>query len=214
MTPSTTPVAAFDMDGTITWADAFTTFLRWRMSRGAFYARVLPLTPLFPAYLLRQLDRKRLKERFATAFLGGAEASAVEKETEAFWAGAGARLLRADAVAEIDRRHAEGFRVVIVTACPEIIAAPLARRLGAGLLGTRLETKDGRLTGRIAGENCRGAEKVARLKALCGPDFTLAAAFGDSSGDAEMLAAANAGAMKPFKDGPPFALATTIAMWV
>lgn len=210
----TAAVAAFDLDGTITWADAFTSFLRFRHSRPAFWARILPLVPLFPAYLLRRLDRRRLKERFATAFLGGVALTTIGRETEAFWAGPGADLLRADALAELERRRAEGLRVVIVTACPAIVVVPLARRLGAELLGTRLEVADGRVTGRIEGENCRDAEKVARLEALCGAGVRLKAAYGDSSGDIEMLARAEEPAMKRFRDGPPFALAATIARWV
>src|SRR5690606_31254600 len=166
LAPAGPPVAAFDLDGTLTWADAFTTFLRTRETRLAFWARVAPLAPLFPAYLLGRLDRARLKERFATAFLRGAAAADVAAEAAAFWEGPGGRPWRADGVAELERRRAAGARVVIVTACPEIVAEPLARRLGVELLGTRLEVADGRLTGRIAGANCRGAEKIARLAAL------------------------------------------------
>lgn len=207
------PVAAFDLDGTITWADAFTTFLRFRHTRARFWTRALPLTPLFPAYLLGRLDRRRLKERFAAAYLGGVELAQAEKETEDFWAGPGLGLLRADALAALERRRAEGLRVVIVTACPALVAAPLARRLGVELIGTRLEVEDGRITGRIEGENCRGAEKVVRLAAHCGPELRLQAAYGDSSGDIEMLAEAREPAMKLFRDGPPFPLAATIALW-
>ena len=45
----------------------------------------------------------------------------------------------------------------------------------------------GRLTGAFDGENCRGAEKVTRLRAMFGDDVRLAAAYGDTSGDTEML---------------------------
>jgi phosphatidylglycerophosphatase C len=207
------PVAAFDLDGTLTWADAFTTFLRARVSRLQFWARMAPLAPLFPLYFMGAVGRKQVKERFATAFLGGVPEERVAADADAFWAGRAEALVRADALAELERRREAGERVIIVTACPEIVAAPLARRLGVEIIGTRLEARDGRLTGKIAGENCRGPEKVARLEALCGPGFRLAAAFGDSAGDREMLARAEHGGMKAFRDGPPSALATTIAMW-
>ena len=70
------PVAAFDLDGTITWADAFTTFLRARAGRAGFWGRTAPLAPLFPAYLLRLVSRRRIKEIFAGRFLAGAAARA------------------------------------------------------------------------------------------------------------------------------------------
>jgi phosphatidylglycerophosphatase C len=209
-----TPVAAFDLDGTILWADAFTTFLRARVSRVEFWSRMAPLTPLFTAYVLSGEGRSRVKERFATAFLGGLPEAQVDAEADAFWAGRGRALLRADALAEVDRRQGSGHRVIIVTACPEIVVRPLARALGVELIGTRLHVENGRLTGRLDGENCRGPEKVARLEALCGAGFRLAAAYGDSTGDREMIARAEDGRMKAFRDGPPWALAVTIAMWI
>ncbi|MGD2133901.1 MAG: HAD-IB family hydrolase [Maricaulaceae bacterium] len=207
------PLAAFDLDGTITWADAFTTFLRQRTTRMDFWRRTLPLAPLFPAYLAGALDRRRLKERFATRHLAGVALEAVDAEAAAFWDGPGARLLRADALDELARLKAAGWRVAIVTACPEIVAAPLAARLGAALIGTRLEVENGRLTGRIEGQNCRGPEKVARIAAHFGADATIAAAYGDSAGDREMLAAAADPRLRPFNDGPRLPLLATIAMW-
>jgi phosphatidylglycerophosphatase C len=216
MSPRAEPsaVAAFDLDGTITWADAFTTFLRARTPRPKFWAAVLPLAPMFFAFLFAKDGRRRAKEAFATRLLAGVEEAALAAEAEAFWAGEGARILRLDALAEIERRRAEGLAVVIVTACPEIVAAPLARRLNADLIGTRLCVEDGRLTGRIDGANCRGAEKVARLRATLGPDVRVAAAFGDSAGDRELLAVAEEGFMAPFRDGPRWPLLVTIAMWL
>jgi phosphatidylglycerophosphatase C len=89
---------------------------------------------------------------------------------------------------------------VIVTATPEIVVAPIARGLGADLLiGTRLAF-DGadRFTGAFEGENCRGPEKVRRLQAAFGPDVRLEAAYGDTDGDAEMLALAEERGMKVF----------------
>jgi phosphatidylglycerophosphatase C len=212
--PQAAPVAAFDLDGTITWADAFTSFLRARAGRGIFWSRVIPLAPLFPAYLAGVVDRKALKELFAQRLLGGGAVEKVAKQAEDFWTHIGAKLLRADALAEIERRKALGDRIVIVTACPEIVAAPIARRLGAELIGTRLAVHDGRLTGDIEGENCRGAEKVARLEAAYGPDFALAAAYGDSSGDRELLARAEDGRYRVFRDGPRPALLATMALWL
>jgi phosphatidylglycerophosphatase C len=175
---------------------------------------VLPLAPLFPGYLLGLLTRGRVKELFATRLLKGAEASAVDAEADAFWAGPGARLLRADGLAELERRRAAGARVVIVTACPEPVAAPLARRLGVDILGTRLAVADGRFTGRLDGPNCRGPEKVARLEAAYGPGLRLIAAYGDSAGDRELLARAEEPRLRVFRDGPRFSLAATVALWV
>jgi phosphatidylglycerophosphatase C len=57
-------------------------------------------------------------------------------------------------------------------------------------VATELEVVDGQLTGRLAGGNCRGDEKVRRLAALFGDPAPLAWAYGDSRDDRPLLAAA------------------------
>src|SRR5581483_9290555 len=56
------------------------------------------------------------------------------------------------------------------------------------VLGTRLEIDgDGRLTGRLDGPNCRGPEKVERLRAWLGGDGDVTVhAYGDSAGDRQL----------------------------
>ena len=92
----------------------------------------------------------------------------------------------------------------IVTASPEITILPFARALGAdNLIGTRLAFDDqDRVTGALDGANCRGREKVVRLKHVFGDDVDLAAAYGDSDGDTEMLAFAKQSGLRVFTRRP------------
>ena len=85
-----------------------------------------------------------------------------------------------------------GATIAIVTASPEIVVAPFARGIGADvLLGTQLVLDaEGRITGDLDGPNCRGPEKVIRLRAQFGDDVRLSAAYGDTAGDKEMLSIA------------------------
>jgi phosphatidylglycerophosphatase C len=94
--------------------------------------------------------------------------------------------------------------MVIVTASPEAIVEPFARRLRAdGLIATQLQTdKNGRITGALDGANCRGIEKVRRITDHFGTDFSLAAAYGDTSGDREMLQMAHVRGYSLFKGKP------------
>jgi phosphatidylglycerophosphatase C len=55
------------------------------------------------------------------------------------------------------------------------------------------------VTGAFAGPNCRGEEKVRRLRAAFGEDMPLAAAYGDTTGDTEMLAMADEAGFRRFK---------------
>ena len=68
------------------------------------------------------------------------------------------------------------------------------------MVATEPEIRNGRLTGRFATPNCKGAEKVRRILGLF-PDresYRLTA-FGDSRGDREMLAMADEAHYKPFR---------------
>jgi len=100
---------------------------------------------------------------------------------------------RPDALEAWRRHQSEGAATVIVTASPEILVRPFAEMLGADLLlGTRIafDAQD-RVVGALTGANCRGEEKVRRLREAFGPDVRLLAAYGDSAGDHEMLAIAD-----------------------
>ena len=81
-----------------------------------------------------------------------------------------------------------------------LVVAPFARGLGADvLLGTELAfDADDRATGAFATPNCRGREKIVRLKAAFGPGVRIRAAYGDTRGDREMLALAEEQGMKVF----------------
>jgi phosphatidylglycerophosphatase C len=102
--------------------------------------------------------------------------------------------LRDDTVVRLRSHIDAGHRVVIVSASYEDYLMPVASELGVeAVLSSRLAVVNGRCTGQLEGANCRGAEKVRRLEAwlhghgLAREDIELYA-YGDSSGDRELLA--------------------------
>ncbi len=185
------PLVAFDFDGTLTVADSFTAFLRWRAGPTGWLAGMAALAPATARYLVDR-DRGRIKAAAVAQFLDGVEALQLSGEAERFADQVWDRFMRPDALACWEDWGKKGAHRVIVTASPALTVAPFARRLGAeALLGTELALDpDGRITGAFVGENCRGEEKVERLIRAYGPDAVLEAAYGDTSGDAEMLARA------------------------
>ena len=201
--PEDRPIAAFDFDGTLTVRDSFAAFLAWRTTPIKRLAGLLRLAPAFASFLIHR-DRGRLKAAAIRTLIGPLRRLDLQAQADAFADAVGDRLLRPDACAAWSRHRQEGFRLVIVTASPEDIVAPFARRLGANaLIGTRLAfDAAGRLTGALDGMNCRGPEKVRRLREAFGSDMHLATAYGDTAGDREMLAAAKVGHMKIFKGRP------------
>jgi phosphatidylglycerophosphatase C len=182
------PVVAFDFDGTLTIRDSFTQFLRWRAGPGGWALGLVKMAPAV-AHYARDRDRGRIKAASVREFLRGVPRAELEADAERFAAQSWDGFLRPDALACWTAWGQKGAHRVIVTASPETTVAPFARRLGAeALLGTPLFfDADDRVSGAFAGPNCRGAEKVRRLQAAYGADIRLAAAYGDTSGDTEML---------------------------
>ena len=184
-------IVAFDFDGTLTIRDSFTAFLRWRVGAAGWAIGLAKMAPALATYI-GDRDRGRIKAASVREFLHGVERAALEAEAERYADQVWDRFMRPDALTCWKAWGEKGAHRVIVTASPETTVAPFARRLGAeGLLGTQLvfDAQD-RVTGAFAGENCRGEEKVRRLRAAYGDDMSLAAAYGDTSGDTEMIAIA------------------------
>lgn len=197
------PLVAFDFDGTLTVRDSFTAFLRWRAGAGGWALGLVKMAPAVAAYA-RDRDRGRIKAASVREFLRGVSRTELEADAEAFAAEAWADFMRPDALEAWNAWGAKGAHRVIVTASPETTVAPFARRLGAeGLLGTRLVFDDAdRITGAFSSPNCRGEEKVRRLRAAYGDDVRPAAAYGDTSGDAEMLEIADEKGFRVFRARP------------
>jgi phosphatidylglycerophosphatase C len=197
------PLVAFDFDGTLTVRDSFTAFLKWRVSPTRHAIGMIRLVPAAVAYLFDR-NRGKIKAAAVREFLKGVSLEQLEREARAFAQSQAPRLFRPDALAVWRRWRAKGARLVIVTASPDVVVAPFARGIGADLLiGSRLALDpDDRVVGALLGSNCRGAEKVARLREHFGDNVALAAAYGDTSGDREMLAIAQEKGYRIFRGKP------------
>ncbi|MDR2136844.1 MAG: HAD-IB family hydrolase [Synergistaceae bacterium] len=178
-------LALFDFDGTLTRKDTFLDFHRffWGMRRfGAMMATIAG------GCLSRRFDRDFLKETFLARLWKN-----VPYETYLEGARRYAELCVEDLLlplaVEVFCRHIErGHDVRIVTASMKEWIEPWASRHGVPLLATELEVLDGRLTGRLSGKNCRGPEKVNRIRKILDLErYDKIYAYGNSGGDLEML---------------------------
>jgi phosphatidylglycerophosphatase C len=186
-------VAAFDVDGTLTTGDCVTPFLRRAAGRRLW--TTLLAHPLALAASAVRRDRDRLKE-LACSALRGIESSEIDALGAAFAREVAAERLRADTVARLRRHRELGHTVLLASASLDPYLVPLGELLHVdGVVCTVLERgADGRLTGRLVGPNCRAEEKARRVREwLDGAGLAAAElwAYGDSDGDAELLALAD-----------------------
>lgn len=181
-----TVVAAFDFDGTISRRDTLVPFL-YRLAGPTLTTRVLA------SELPRSRgDRDALKHAVIARLVEGRSHAELRAEGAAY-AGTLPDLLRPTMLDQIEWHRATGHHIVIVSASLRLYLEPLAERLGIEhLICVDLETDDaGVCTGGLAGANVRGPEKEVRLRSwfaeTLGADPTEVWAYGDSSGDRELL---------------------------
>lgn len=148
--------------------------------------------PLFALLKLNLADAEKVKKSFIASILKGESKTEIENKSQEFFSHFYPRICRENALEFIKNINREQTESYIVSASLDIWVQPFADHFKMNLLATRAEFKDDLFTGNFIGKNCNGPEKVSRIKeAIAGKKFDKTIAFGDTSGDREMLAWAN-----------------------
>jgi phosphatidylglycerophosphatase C len=182
------PVAAFDFDGTLTRRDSLLPFLM-KVSSPALTVSALALSWARPPDAPGVDRRDRIKSRVLHRLLAGRNAAAFEAAGHHYASRLEERL-RPSMVETLRSHEARGHETILVSASLAVYLRPLGQLLGIDAVhAVEMETIDGHLTGAMLGPNCRGPEKVARLRAWeAGRPASPLWAYGDSRGDRELLA--------------------------
>jgi phosphatidylglycerophosphatase C len=188
-------VAAFDFDKTISTRDNVVPFVRAVVGRARLARSLVAISPRLLAAALDDTRRDAAKAALVRHTLAGCDANRVTEVATGFSRDVLAHHLRPDVVERVEWHRDQGHDVVIVSASFTDYLVPIAAELGVtAVLATELAVgDDGRLTGELAGPNVRGGEKVRRLDEWLGDGPAYVWAYGDSSGDHELLARADQG---------------------
>jgi phosphatidylglycerophosphatase C len=186
-------IAAFDFDGTLTRSDTLGPFLRDACGTAAFARALAADAPRLVLAGIGAGSRDAAKERMLRRLLGGREHAELVVRGRAFAERVATTGMRSEMVARLEWHAREGHELAIVSASLDVYLEPIAERLGIGtVLCSRLEVDGaGLVTGNLVGGNCRAAEKLRRIRERFGDDGYELWAYGNSAGDAEMLAAAD-----------------------
>ena len=174
-------IDVYDFDGTLYDGDSTADYVLFCLRRHPSLALALPRVIVAAARLVAR--RIGLTEFKSALFGAMARRVDLEAEAERFWNDARTQKK----LGAWFKGTPRDLPIVIASASPEFELRHAAAILGVGtLIGTRCE----RGTGRLIGRNCKGEEKIGRIREAVG-DFTVRAMYtDDAKADAPLLAMA------------------------
>lgn len=194
-------LALFDFDGTITTHDSLIKFIRYACGDGNFMLGIAVLSPILIAYKLKLIPNYKAKKYMLSYFFKGMSGEIFTRAATEYSLRHMTAIFRLKAIERIDWHKKQGHKVIIVSASMESWLKPWCDENSVALISSRLEIKDGIVTGEFLTKNCYGIEKVHRVRdayELSNYDYIYA--YGDSRGDEELLALADESFYKPFRD--------------
>lgn len=186
-------IAVFDFDGTISDRHTFWRYCKFIATPWVFWPSVLMMLPSILGVLIGKVHLMTARAGFIRRFLGNLPQQREAEYAAHFLAGPLPQWIRPAALRRLRWHQAQGHRTILVSNAPENYLLSWGKSMGFDhVCGTRLEVANGRITGRVAGNDCVGAEKVRRLEQRVGDlDRLYIYAYGDSDGDRELMAAAD-----------------------
>ena len=188
----------FDFDGTLTYKDTMFLYLKF-YNASKFRMQFIKHIPLFTLLKLNLLDAEKVKKSFISSILKGQPKTKIEKKSQEFFDRYYPEIFRENALDFIKNIDYSQTDCYIVSASLDIWVKPFAEKFKMNLIATKAEFKNDIFTGNFVGKNCNGLEKVNRIKEeISDKKYDKTIAFGDTSGDQQMLDWANEGQYKFF----------------
>lgn len=192
-------LALFDFDGTITNRDTFIDFFKFVYGPWKIAGIAAKIAPFIILHFLKIYPGSKLKELFFGDLIKGWSRERFAQEAGNYYEKRLKKIIKTSALNEIKKLKNEGAQIVVVTASAKEWVIPFTDDLGINIIATELEVVDDLYTGNIKGKNCRGEEKVRRISDKYDTTlFDTILAYGDSSGDKEMLEFATKGFYRIF----------------
>ena len=187
-------VAVFDFDGTLTTRDTLLEFIKYTHGEAAFFIGLCIFAPVLALMKLHLFPNWKAKQMVFSWFYEDMDYAKFSDYGQRF-ADYVETIRNESTIEKLQELQSSGADVYVVSASIDEWIRPFCKRLAVkDILGTQVEVKDGKLTGRFLTKNCYGQEKVSRLLEVePNRNEYYLYAFGDSRGDKEMLAFADEG---------------------
>lgn len=193
-------LALFDFDGTITKSDSFFRFIRFAVGDKKVAIGFVVLFPILVFYKLKLIPNHKAKQMVLSYFFKGWDTQRFVAIANDYSLNHIDEIVRHQALERINWHKKSGHKVVVVSASMECWLEAWCKKMELDLIATRLDRSSDLITGEFATPNCFGAEKVNRIRSKYDlSSYTKIYAYGDSSGDKEMLKLADESYYKPFR---------------
>lgn len=186
-------IAIFDIDYTITKRETLMEFYKYYIKRDKKAIRFLPRALYCGImYLLKVYDEKMVKEKFLK-FIDGISEEELDDVVGDFYKDRLSNILYGDAISMIKKLKSEGYDIYLISASPEFYIKRFADIPEVDkVIGTKFKFKDGKFMREMDGFNCKGEEKVRRLKEVLEKEnievnFKESYMFSDSLSDKPLL---------------------------
>lgn len=186
-------LAIFDIDYTITKKETLMELFKYAIEIDKKNIRFLPRAIFCGSmYMLRVYDERMVKEKFLK-FIDGIKEKELAKLAKGFYNDKLKTILYEDALSMMKKLKKEGYDIYLISASPEFYVSEFYNIKEVDkVIGTKFNFTNGVFTRKMEGENCKGEEKVRRLKEVLKDenievDFKESYMFSDSLSDKPLL---------------------------
>lgn len=196
-----TALALFDFDGTISSKDSFVAFMKFTHGNPVFYLRMAMGFLTFFGWKIGLVKSHYTKVKALRSFYKGWSEQKMADARKRFTAEIIPTILFPKAIEKINWHKEQAHRVIVVTASCDAWLSDWAWAMELELLCTEMELKNGIYTGELSKPNCRGKEKVNRIKQHVNlEDHSEVFGYGNDHGDRQMLTLADHPHFREFED--------------
>ena len=181
-------LALFDFDGTLTKKDSLDEFLKQSVGIKKYFLNMFRFLPYFILWQTKLMNNGVAKEHLFRIFFKGMDEELFKSKAKEFSLTKLDSIISEERIKILREHQKNGDRVIIVSASMQCWLQPWCDKEGVELLCTHLKFEEGSFSGKFLTPNCHGIEKANRIKAhLNIEEYEIIHAYGDSSGDKEML---------------------------
>lgn len=186
-------LAIFDVDYTITKKETLMELYKYSIKENKKNLIYLPRA-LFSGllYITKIYDEKRVKESFLK-FIENMSEKDLKDFSRRFYQNRLSKILYTDSLEMMKKLKSEGYYIFLISASPEFYLNNLYTIKEVDkVIGTKFHMENGKFLRKMNGLNCKGEEKVRRLKEVLKKenievDFKNSYMFSDSLSDKPLL---------------------------